>query len=86
MPRKSNTIQVKSVEQLKQLAGKTAEFFINFGFVRSTKQIRWNPKDKKFRIHHEIDGSHETLSEEELAKTNIVEAINKGAFFAIEPR
>ena len=60
-----------------------AEFFIKLNFgLRSTKRIEWDEPSKSFCILNEIDGTHQDLAEEELAtETNIVKAIEKGAFF-----
>lgn len=50
--------------------------------LKSTKRIDWDPECRSFCILHEVDGIHEDLTEQELAtKTNIVNAIRKGAFF-----
>lgn len=76
---------IKSVAELKKLASVEdgAEFFIllNYG-LRSSKRIAWNEPSKSFCILNEIDDTHQDLTEEELAtETNIVKAIEKGAFF-----
>lgn len=76
---------MNSVEELKKLASVEggARFFIalNYNMV-SAKQIEWNESSKKFCIQHEIDDTHEDLTEEEMAEaTNIVKAIKEGAFY-----
>ena len=76
---------VKSVEELKKLAKVEdgVEFFILLRYgIRSSKRIEWDEPSQSFCILNEIDGTHLDLTEEELAtETNIIKAIEKGAFF-----
>jgi len=78
-------ILVKSVEELKKLAKVEdgAEFFVLLSRgLRSSKRIAWDEPSKSFCILNEIDDTHQYLTEKELAtETNIVKAIEKGAFF-----
>ena len=76
---------VKSVEELKKLSNVEGgeEFFIllNHG-LKSSKRIKWDEPSKSFCIINEIDDTHEDVTEQGLAtNTNIVKAIEKGAFF-----
>ena len=78
-------IRVTSVEQLKEILNcpETKEFFIQLRGFRSWKQISFDGTDK-FYILNEIDNTEQVLTEKELFdknKTNIGEAITKGAFF-----
>ncbi len=49
---------------------------LNFG-CKSSKIIRWH--DNRFHVIHEIDGSEEFISAENLIDTNIGLAIQRGA-------
>lgn len=80
--------KIKSIAELKKAAtgknGNYAEFFISIGGIgRSSKSIRYFPKEKTFNINNEIDdSSQDDLTEEELkSQTNICEAIKAGAFY-----
>jgi len=80
--------KITSLEELKKEARNTngdySEFFIalNFG-VRSSKRVLFDSECNTFSIVNEIDDSYQDdLTEEELRnETNIVDAIEKGAFY-----
>ncbi len=80
-------IQVTSLEHLKELCNINgrAEFFILLagGLCRSSKDIHYDEKTKKFDIYNGIDDTwQEDVSEEELYATTIIpEAIEKGAMY-----
>ena len=78
-------MKVESVEHLKQLAsGEDGEgFFILLnGGLKSSKRICWDEESKSWCITNFIDDSHIDINENELAEqTNIVKAIEKGAFY-----
>ena len=78
---------VKSITHLKKLASnkdfEPTEFYIMLnGSLRSSKAISWLPKEKKFWILNEIDGSEQELSVKQLNNTSLThigEAIKKNA-------
>jgi len=82
--------KVNSVEHLKELAsnkgdedfeGNEFSIFLN-GRLRSSKIIIWDEASQSFCIHNGIDDTHQDLTEAELAtETNIVKAIENGAFW-----
>ena len=80
---------ITSILQLKKAAanerGEFVEFFILLagGLLRSSKRILYFPDTNTFDIINEIDDSEqEDLDEVQLrTDTNIIEAIEKGAFF-----
>ena len=82
-------IKITSLYQLKDLAyrdnGDFVEFYIFLagGIARSCKRISYRPNEKKqWLIINEIDNSYQELNELILTtKTNIIEAINKGALY-----
>lgn len=82
-----NNKQIQSLEELKKLAGENlVECYICLnGGCRSSKNIQYNKGSddgKDWSVFNLIDDSFEELTEEELkTKTNIVEAINKGALY-----
>lgn len=75
--------KIRSIEELKKESVGGAEFFTLLnGGIRSSKRIEWDEPSKSFCILNEIDDTHQDLTEQELAtETNIVKAIEKGAFF-----
>lgn len=74
------TKKVKSLNHLKKLClNKQASFHIGFGMVRSSKDIYYN--GKSFEIMHNIDGSCEDLTDDEMKDTNIYRAIMAGNFY-----
>lgn len=79
-------VQIKSLNQLKLLAGNGRYFFIALKFgLRSSKHIQWNRKQKRFFVENCIDGSRQTFSPEQLgdrSKTNIGEAMQSGSLYA----
>ena len=78
-------MKVNSIEHLKQLAsGEDGEgFFIRLnGGLKSSKRICWDEESKSWCITNFIDDSHIDIDENQLAEqTNIVKAIEKGAFY-----
>lgn len=84
--------RIDSIDQLKLEAayddGKnTAEFFILLkGSARSSKRISYFPDTNLFDVFNEIDDSwQEELTEDKLrGETNIVLAMERGAFFKYE--
>ena len=80
-----NTPQkITSLRKLKSaLKHNHNEFFILLagGFARSSKNIQ-EIDDKRYEIFHEIDGSFEIVTEQELIEiTNIGRAIKNGNFY-----
>lgn len=77
-------IKVKSADHLKELVSEGHnDYFISFGIARSSKFIN-EGEDKDFFILNLIDDSEQELNADELfdkSKTNIGEAIEKGAFW-----
>jgi len=75
--------QIKSVEELKQLSINGLDCFIILnGGLRSSKNVFWDKNRNVFEIHNDIDGSGQTLFEDELhIETNIVTAIEQGALY-----
>ena len=75
--------QIKSVEELKQLSTNGLDCFIILnGGLRSSKNVFWDKDRSVFEIHNDIDGSGQTLFEDELhIETNIVTAIEQGALY-----
>lgn len=89
---KRELIQVKSLEHLRELAiakhelGIWLECFIAFGIARSSKQIDYFKDDKRpWIIFNGIDGSTDTLSDEDMTEYSlIVEAIKHRQFYVEE--
>jgi len=87
---KKALIKVKSLEHLRKLAiakhklGMYLECFISMGILRSSKQIDYFADDKRpWFVFNSIDGSDETLTDEDMEEySNIGEAIKKGCFYA----
>ena len=78
--------QVKTIEDLKErIENGQHDFFILLnGFGRSSKEVDYSPKTKKFIIVNEIDGTTQVLSEKNLFNrkyTNIGYAMENGAFY-----
>ena len=74
------TLKVKSLDHLKELClNKQASFHIDLGMVRSSKDIYYN--GKSFEIMHNVDGSDEILTDDEMKDTNIYRAIMAGNFY-----
>jgi hypothetical protein len=78
--------KITSLEELKEVAGDGADFFILLGggFVRSSKYISYDPAEDRFWILNLIDDSEQNLKASNIMQkrhTNIGEAIQKGAFF-----
>ena len=80
-------IQVTSIEHLKQLSNINgrAEFYILLagGLCRSSKEIHYDEHTKRFDVYNETDDTYQSnLTEKSLhTKTNIPEAIEKGALY-----
>ena len=80
------TVPVESFDHLKALSssknGDMVQFFIMFGYARSSKRIVFWPEEDHWCVVHEIDESNEEFSSEVLrSQTNFVEAIEKRAFY-----
>ena len=76
--------QITSVEQLKELCnGVPRDCFISLGGgIRSSKSVEYYENSEEFYVVNYIDGTDQTLKEKELfTKSNIGEAIEKGAFY-----
>lgn len=75
-------LQVKSITHLRELISNGMNrYFIRLNFgVKSSKWIEMTGNN--FYVFHEIDGSDEVLTEQELADENIGRAIENGAFYA----
>lgn len=75
---------VTSLQHLKNICNIDgfAEFFINYGYARSSKRIRYYPDTDTFDINNEIDDTWQNdLTEKQLStETLIIEAIEKNAF------
>lgn len=75
--------KVNNIEELKQLLeqGKS-DFFIALlgGALRSSKYLTWDGVDTFYLLHY-IDDYEEVLTEEELMKSNIGEALRHGALY-----
>jgi len=77
--------KINSIEELKTMAsldGGLDCFILLKSGVRSSKHISYDINPDEFWIDNFIDGSFQKLEENELeTKTNIIEAIKKGAFY-----
>ena len=75
-------LQVKDIAHLRELISKGLNrYFIKLNFgLRSSKWLEMNGDN--FYVFHEIDGSDEVLTEQELIDENIGNAIEHGAFCA----
>jgi hypothetical protein len=77
--------RITSLKQLKTEALHGAEFFILLNPVlRSSKDILWDAKAKKFHIFNDIDQTEQHLTERQLmdeSVTNIGYAMKNGALF-----
>jgi hypothetical protein len=78
-------MRITSLEQLKAESEQGAEFFILLNpILRSSKDIAWDAKAKKFHIFNDIDQTEQHLTEHQLMDetlTNIGYAMKKGALF-----
>ena len=78
-------MKIESLEQLKRESENGAEFFILLNHnLRSSKWIVWDAEDQKFYITNYIDGTDQTLTENQLMDkewTNIGYAMTKGALY-----
>lgn len=81
--------KINNIDELKQACYDHSASFVmqlNFG-LRSSKDIEYNPGNKKFSVLNYIDDSEQTLSEDEIMDdniTNIGKAIRHGSFFLEE--
>ena len=77
---------VTSLQQLKNICNidGVAEFFINYGYSRSSKRVRYYPDTDTFDVNNEIDDTWlYGLTESQLStETSIIEAIEKNAFIS----
>ena len=77
--------RITSMKQLKAESEQGAEFFIllNHG-LRSSKDIVWDAKAKKFHVFNHIDQTEQHLTERQLMDerlTNIGLGMKRGALF-----
>jgi hypothetical protein len=77
--------KIKTVEELRKLSkDEPIDCFIALsgGICRSSKSVFYDSGEKIFSIINEIDDTEDILTEKELfTKSNVGEAIRKGAFF-----
>ena len=76
---------IKTLSELKKRAtGVYLDIYIKLNFgIRSSKQIFYNKQNKTFDIFNNIDGSQQTVTEEQLkTETNIFDAIKKRLLIA----
>lgn len=76
--------KINDLEELKQLSSKKiCKCFIQLNFgLRSSKDIRFHQDTGLFTVFNHIDGTRQSLKEEELAdNTNIIKALDNGALF-----
>lgn len=79
--------KVKSETELRNNANQTcgADIYITLvGYIRSSKQLWWEPAKKKYLILNFVDGSEQELSPKQLMNknyTNIGYALEKGALY-----
>lgn len=75
--------QIKSLEELKQLAIHNHNFVIRLNKnLTSSKWIEYHEQEKKFYVYNYIDDTSAKYTEKQLAKqTNIVKAINIGSLY-----
>lgn len=76
--------RIESLEELKKITSNhPTELFImlNYG-LRSSKQVEYNPENKRWYIYNYIDDTEQELSEDLLAEdTNIIKAIDNKSLF-----
>lgn len=75
-------ILIQSVEQLDKILEEKEsyqDFFISFGFARSSKEIM--KVDGIYYILHGIDDTEDQMDKNELLNTNIHEAITNNCFY-----
>jgi hypothetical protein len=74
--------QIKSIEHLiNECIDNQEDFFISFGFAKSSKTIEYLSEESEFYVFNDIDGSFDYMDSFELSKSNIGEAIQKGCFY-----
>lgn len=74
--------QIKSIEQLiKECKDSQEDFFISFGFAKSSKSIEYITDQQEFYIINDIDGTCDYFDAFELADSNIGKAIFRGNFY-----
>ena len=79
--------RINNIEELNNaLKEECFEFFILLGggLVRSSKHIEFASEPNTYYVFHEIDGTEETLTAEDIMdeeKSNIGKAIKNGYFF-----
>lgn len=74
--------QITSIQHLiKECEDIQEDFFISFGFAKSSKSIEYLSDEQEFYIINDIDGSYQYLDAFELAASNIGEAIKVGNFY-----
>lgn len=76
--------KIENLEELKNIcSGESIDCFIqlNYGF-RSSKTISYDKEADTWYIFNELDDTEQTISTRDLKdKTNIIEALNKGALY-----
>jgi hypothetical protein len=83
-------IRIRDLDHLRQLAGGESpiDCFITLGpggMLRSSKRVHYETGADRFWVLNEIDDSEQTLSDDELwTQSHIGEAIDKGAFYALD--
>jgi len=76
--------KIESIEDLKGIED-FQDYFIHFGIARSSKRIMHHKEDDTFTVHHEIDDTfEEDVTMEDLDKSNIGIAIQKGNFYSYD--
>jgi hypothetical protein len=74
--------QIKSIEHLiKECKDNQEDFFISFGFAKSSKSIEYISDQQEFYVINDIDGTYDYFDAFELAESNIGKAIFIGNFY-----
>ena len=72
--------KINSIEEIKNNENSIdCYIMLAGGLARSSKTIRYDKSAERFEIFHEIDGTEETLTENQFKKSLIYQAIEKGA-------
>ena len=77
---------VRCVENIQDLSGQEKYEYavvLGGGLMYSKKDIEYNKKTKKYRVFNYIDETKETLTEKELLKSHIGEAMKKRSLIAL---
>jgi hypothetical protein len=74
--------QIKSIEHLiKECEDNQEDFFISFGFAKSSKSIEYISDQQEFYVINDIDGTYDYFDAFQLADSNIGKAIFLGNFY-----